>query len=173
MEQRGGRHTFELGGPGPSAYEATSVRSNGRRPDTKSGRRLQSDELTRVLAECVLAQLASDCGVNVQQLKCSLTRVAAGQATAPSGAPLTVAEVAARVGLDHQAVRRAIKRGELTARKIGSRVIVYERDFAAWLETCRVKATSDRTSTVARTRDSRNGPEQGLRRLLETSANKT
>ena len=101
-----------------------------------------NDEVTRLLTERVTAQLASNCGVTVERLMAGLARVAAdddGQADElPLGAPLSVRDVARRIGRDHQAVRRAIKRGDLVAYKPGSRLIVYERDFERWLSRCRV-----------------------------------
>ena len=75
---------------------------------------------------------------------------------------LSVAEVADRVGLKHQAVRRAISRGELPAIKLCGRVRIEPGALAAWVAAGRMKSIG---GGVAR----RRGPiaSNGLRRLLD------
>lgn len=41
----------------------------------------------------------------------------------PEPVELSVAEAAARLGVDHKTIRRAIARGDLAARRIGPRLI--------------------------------------------------
>lgn len=42
---------------------------------------------------------------------------------APEPIEISVAEAAARLGVDHRTIRRAIARGDLAARRIGPRLI--------------------------------------------------
>jgi hypothetical protein len=51
---------------------------------------------------------------------------------------MSVAELAARAGVKHQAVRRAIAHGDLVASKIYSRVRIAPVDFDAWVEGHRI-----------------------------------
>jgi hypothetical protein len=90
----------------------------------------------------------------------------------PRGKAMSVAEVAGRVGRDHQAVRRAIKRGELVAYLVCGRLNVYESDFQAWHEACRIQPTTERgRTTVEPSRAHGAAPTNGLRRLLESGSN--
>jgi excisionase family DNA binding protein len=130
-------------------------------------------ELTRVLVELVIAELAADCGLTPDQLRAALARLAAGDANErpPSlDAPLSVADVASRVGLDHQVVRRAINRGDLTAYKLGSRLVVYESDFERWRSSCQVMPAASNTRAGRARAAPRSRPPGGLRRLLETTS---
>lgn len=43
--------------------------------------------------------------------------------TMPDPAELSVADAAARLGVDHKTIRRAIARGDLAARRVGQRLI--------------------------------------------------
>lgn len=53
--------------------------------------------------------------------------------TAPEPAELTIAEAAARLGIDPKTVRRAIARGDLAARRIGPRLIrIRQADLDAY-----------------------------------------
>jgi hypothetical protein len=56
--------------------------------------------------------------------------------TAPS---LSVPDIAGRTALSEKAVRSAIARGELTAYKLAGKLRVTEDDYAAWVESCRVR----------------------------------
>jgi excisionase family DNA binding protein len=51
---------------------------------------------------------------------------------------LSVAEIATHLGVKHQAVRRAISRGELPAAKVCSRVRIARADFDAWVRDRRI-----------------------------------
>jgi excisionase family DNA binding protein len=76
---------------------------------------------------------------------------------------LSVAEVAKQVGLGHQAVRRAIRRGELRAEKLCGRIRIESRAVQDWREAHRLRSAPTPVGTSAR----RIYPEKGLRRLLD------
>jgi excisionase family DNA binding protein len=59
-----------------------------------------------------------------------------------SASYLTVQEAATLVGLSEQAIRRAIRRGELQAIKVCSRIRILLTDLEAWLEGNRIAAPS-------------------------------
>jgi excisionase family DNA binding protein len=52
---------------------------------------------------------------------------------------LTVSDAARQLGLKHQALRRAIKRGELPAMKICSRIRIDPDELRSWVEERRVR----------------------------------
>lgn len=53
--------------------------------------------------------------------------------TTPEPAELSIAEAAARLGIDPKTVRRAIARGDLAARRIGPRLIrIRQADLDAY-----------------------------------------
>lgn len=70
---------------------------------------------------------------------------------------LTVAEAAGRIGVKHQAIRRAIARGELPATKVVSRVRIAPADFAAWLAANRVTPLSSEQPPMPTARPANNG----------------
>jgi excisionase family DNA binding protein len=76
---------------------------------------------------------------------------------------LSVAEVAEHVGLKHQAVRRAISRGELAAIKLCGRVRVEPAALEAWIEAGRFSPTPVVHGTPRAVLSASNG----LRRLLD------
>jgi excisionase family DNA binding protein len=53
---------------------------------------------------------------------------------------LSVAEVAAALGFEQEAIRRAVRRGELPASKINGRIRIDPADVQAWLQEGRVVA---------------------------------
>jgi excisionase family DNA binding protein len=60
------------------------------------------------------------------------------QAAAPSASAANPRQVAQRLGLGLATIRRLIRRGELPASRVGSRVIVLDRDVDALLERGRI-----------------------------------
>lgn len=77
---------------------------------------------------------------------------------------LTVAEVAERVGLKHQAVRRAISRGDLDAVKLCGRVRIEPAALTAWIERSRISTRTTALST-------RSGTAKSSRRLRSLMGN--
>lgn len=75
---------------------------------------------------------------------------------------LSVAEVAQRVGLKHQAVRRAISRGELAAVKLCGRVRVPPAALDAWIARGRYTPAAHTYCAPGVV-----VPANGLRRLLD------
>jgi excisionase family DNA binding protein len=75
---------------------------------------------------------------------------------------LTVSEVAEQVGFGHQAVRRAIRRGELRAEKLCGRVRIEPLAVEEWCEANKLRSASFPTPAPAR-----RAAEGGLRRLLD------
>jgi excisionase family DNA binding protein len=73
-----------------------------------------------------------------------------------SGCLLTVADVADRVGLSSQAIRRAINRGELRASMLCHRVRIAESDVERWIAESRC-AARPRVEARRRTRSRKTG----------------
>jgi excisionase family DNA binding protein len=92
-----------------------------------------------------------------------------GAAHAASGAAsytlLTVAELAEKVRLGHQAIRRAISRGELRAIKLCGQVRIEPTAFAEWTDAGQLRPSQ--APTVTRVRARRPSSAAGLRRLLD------
>ena len=89
------------------------------------------------------------------------------------GFPLSVQEVARQTGLSIPTVRRKIASGELTAYKLGSRVIVFERDLNAMLDNARIKSIVERPSSRPPVGIRCETARQGLRRLLVAERSQT
>ena len=77
-----------------------------------------------------------------------------------SASYLTVQEAAKLVGLSEQAIRRAIRRGELQAIKVCSRIRILLTDLQAWLERNRIAPPSNHQVKSTK---------RGLRRKLRDS----
>lgn len=77
---------------------------------------------------------------------------------------LTVAEVAERVGLKHQAVRRAVSRGDLEAVRLCGRIRIEPVALEAWIDSGRVRRASGRVSVVPSVQ---RASASHLRRLLD------
>jgi excisionase family DNA binding protein len=128
-----------------------------------------SDALLSLIADHVRAELASALGADDLHEILTAVRLLVAEAArhGARGKPLSVAEVAERVGRDQQAVRRAIDRGDLVAFRVCGRLIVYESDFEKWLDRCRVepkiraRRSGDRPNRITRP-----VATNGLRRLL-------
>jgi hypothetical protein len=130
------------------------------------------DEIASVVADRTLSTLASALGCDVQQLvdglRCTIVN---SEHRGSLGQAMSVAEVAIRVGRDHQAVRRAIKRGELIAYHVCGRVTIYEDDFWEWHDSRRIEPeATPRRLTAPPARGARASAANGLRRLLENRA---
>jgi excisionase family DNA binding protein len=84
----------------------------------------------------------------------------------PNPTMLSVVDAAARVGLHHRAIRRAISRGELPAVKVCSRIRISEADLSDWIARGRVTAA---TSSPAPVRPLRAVAPNGLREMLDAA----
>jgi excisionase family DNA binding protein len=97
-----------------------------------------------------------------------LRREAYGPRCMPHEAPLSIQQIADRVGRDHQAVRRAIRRGELRAYKITGRITIFEVDLDTWLQRCAVRPSHGSPSRgQAGAGLARRANAGGLKRLLD------
>jgi excisionase family DNA binding protein len=139
------------------------------------GNRLHSGDAANVIADHTVAKLASDLGIGLDQfyaaLRWAVSEASNDQPDAEDdsrGRSMSVREIAERISIDHQAVRRSINRGELSAYKLCGRLRVYESDFEAWHEDCRLsKARPGVQATTTLFPVNRPAPTQGLRQLLE------
>jgi excisionase family DNA binding protein len=77
---------------------------------------------------------------------------------------LSVAEVADLSGLKHQAVRRAIRRGELPAIKLCGRIRIRPTDLDAWHEAGQLRGANSPQPPRTRLEPA----STGLRRLLDS-----
>jgi hypothetical protein len=133
------------------------------------GRNVSDDPISRAVARDLLAslraELAAELGDDpVALLRLALDRSGGGQ---HGGAPLSVKQVAARVGREHQAVRRAIKRGDLLGHKIGGEITIFEADYSAWLDKCAIAPSRPRPSARMNDGPMRQEGRNGLKRLLD------
>lgn len=135
-----------------------------------------SDDLEGVIADRVLSHVASDLGVDPEQLLEALRTLVASKSEdaaqdGPAGRAMSVEEVADRIGREHQSVRRAIKRGDLIAYKVCGRINVYESDYQAWHAAQRVSSGERRApSRASSSSPGRRRPTNGLVQLLEAHA---
>ena len=72
---------------------------------------------------------------------------AKGSARGTSPIWLTPAETGAMTGFSVKTIYRAMKAGELVASRVRSRYLIDPRDVARWVESCRVNAVQERSST--------------------------
>ena len=130
------------------------------------------NDFASVVVDRTVAKLAAVVGCDVQQLVDGLrSTIMNSERQRSHGQAMSVAEAAIRIGRDHQAVRRAIKRGELLAYNVCGRVTIYEDDFGEWLDSRRIEPeTARRRLTAAPSRVARAPATNGLRRLLEKGA---
>ena len=78
---------------------------------------------------------------------------------------MSVTDVAESLGVKHQAVRRAISRGELPASKVCSRVRIARADFEAWVDGQRIEPEHFSEPSPPPPR-----PRHGLKRHLDVVA---
>ena len=157
-------------------------RSSGRAPGSGVPRAVGggvTHDLASIIAVGVISHVASELGVDPEQLLGALsTCVASHSADAaqdgPTGTAMSVKEVADRIGRDHQAVRRAIERGDLVAYKVCGCLNIYESDYQAWHAACRASPGEQRArDRWPSSSSSRRRPTNGLVQLLEADDKET
>jgi excisionase family DNA binding protein len=127
-----------------------------------------TDDLCRRLADEVIAQLATDCGMTFSDFRRALRQVVAQREheRRDDDHSLSTADVARRVNRDTQFVRREIERGHLVAVKLGGRYSIAEPDVEAWLSAATVHPSGPQITGDLATPRRRTKPGTGVLRPL-------